>query len=180
MKCKLHRIAGVLTFYVLLTAIAPLHAGADSPVSSHLTPIAFLVGDWETEIDVDEGHYRFEISIAPDAGGHIMTGHLKTYENGRLISTSREIFFWKPESKKISAISFNSYGRRFSGDLTHDGDRMSRQWTGIDENGKSITGKNLYERIEDDSMRFQMTQVRFAGKKMPDQPVLTVRRVVKD
>ncbi|HIG29078.1 MAG TPA: hypothetical protein EYQ50_15320 [Verrucomicrobiales bacterium] len=175
LRAKKYFLCEAFAFAVLFIPI--LGVNADVEVHENLSNLAFSVGEWVAEIEVESTAYRFEISIQPAAAGHILKGDLKVFAGSDLISQSTEIFYFKPESKKISAISFNSSGRRFEGDFKKQGGKFVRKWVGIDENGKKISGENHLEKIDRNSMIFRMTNIHRGRTKLPDQPVLKVRRI---
>ena len=153
-----------------------------STAYEHLKPLQWQIGDWV-------GEYTAAFDLAGVKKGDVVTSHTSfrwmldrsvlvvdshQVVGGKRIPNTHEIASWDPTSNKRIVRFYTAQGAG-CGEYAQIGDKIVLPWSADLEEGK-LKGTSYIEKVDADTYTWQGREVTLAGKKLPDWPVVTMRR----
>ncbi len=177
------RTAAFLTGVVFL-AFSTAARGEDGKATAyeHLKPLEWRIGDWV-------GEYTAAFDLGGVKKGDLVTSHasfrwmldrsilvLDGYQvaNGKKIPNTHEITRWDARSNKLVVHFYSAQGTG-CGEFTQVGDKIVLPWSADLEEG-TLKGTSYIEKVDSDTCIWQGREVTLGDKKLPDWPVLTMKR----
>lgn len=177
------RTAAFLTGVVFLAfSAAALGEDTKSPAYEHLKPLQWQIGDWV-------GEYTAAFDLGGVKKGDVVTSHVSfrwmldrnvlvvdSYQvvAGKRIPNTHEIASWDPESNKLIVRFYTAQGTG-RGEYAQIGDKIVLPWSADLDEGK-LKGTSYLEKLDADTYRWQGREVALGDKKLPDWPLITMKR----
>ncbi|MCS7471268.1 hypothetical protein NZK35_31830, partial [Stieleria sp. ICT_E10.1] len=109
-------------------------------------------------------------------GGAAIEIRTESVIDGRPQPPSRGIIAWDPEKEQISHFMVSGSGFLGGGSWHHENGDWLLKWKSSTTNG-GYAGTSIHRPKSDDSFEWQMVNVFQAGKKLPDWPLVELKRV---
>ena len=175
-------------YLVLAIAVlsAPLAPADETSSYEHLKGLEWLVGQWEGEFVLPDGvpelgsagdkvHSKVGFRWMHDKNFLVFTG--TDTVDGRVINSNRETTAWDSTSKKLVHTIFGANGFHGRGEWSGSGFNWNLKWTVQGPDSTRYAGNSTHKRIDENSYIWQMTGLTQNGKKIPDWPAVTYKRV---
>jgi hypothetical protein len=150
--------------------------------AEHLKPMEWMIGDWIGEYtapaDLDEVKQGDRVTVAGSVrwmlDRRFIVSDFYWEVQGKKVLESREIFGWDYAAKRVGHWFFGNSGTG-EGVWTLTADRGQLQWSVNTPDGK-LTGTGVVEKQGIDSYLWQLKNLASGEKKLPDWPLVTLKR----
>ena len=142
--------------------------------AEHFEELEWLIGEWTGEETKGESA-RSSYSWAENK--NFIVSSFATTLNGVPVIGGTQWIGWDAIDKQIRSYSFYSGGGIGEAIWTNDGNSWQIKTTAKTANGKRVSAINVVTRMDTDHATWQVTQLTVDGKKMPDAPVVKLKRV---
>ncbi|MCC9609143.1 nuclear transport factor 2 family protein [Blastopirellula sp. JC732] len=140
-----------------------------------LKELEWMVGQW---VDADENS-SIESTTQWTKNRNFITTSFKVTIEGVVEFEGTQIIGWDPYAQTIRSWLFDSDGGFGAGRWTNQGDRWTVQTINVLSDGRRGTATNIYEKIDENTMRFESIGRQVDGELMPSIEPVTVTRVVE-
>jgi uncharacterized protein (TIGR02246 family) len=149
------------------------------PPPSHyeeLQDLAWMVGEWaDTSDNVD-----IRSSCRWTSNQNFLMQTFKVYVEGRVDFEGTQIIGWDPHAQAIRSWTFDSDGGFGAGRWTGGEGRWSVQTLNVLPDGRRGSATNIYEVVDDKTVRYRSIGRQVDGELMPSVGPVTIERVVQE
>ena len=148
---------------------------ADASPHYQLSPLAWLVGDWEQADKSDDLTVRSQYVWA--RGGNFITRNVTVKRSGETTLEGWEIIGWDPIDNCIRSWTFDDEGGFAEGRWTREGERWLLREKGVAPDGSRTAADNTLNKISDDRFTWESNNRTLDGDPQPGIARLEISRV---
>ena len=148
---------------------------ADASPHDQLSPLAWLVGDWEQADKSDDLTVRSQYVWA--RGGNFITRNVTVKRSGETTLEGWEIIGWDPIDNCIRSWTFDDEGGFAEGRWTREGERWLLREKGVAPDGSRTAADNTLNKISDDRFTWESNNRTLDGDPQPGIARLEISRV---
>ena len=148
---------------------------ADASPHDQLSPLAWLVGDWEQADKSDDLTVRSQYVWA--RGGNFITRNVTVKRSGETTLEGWEIIGWDPIDKCIRSWTFDDEGGFAEGRWTREGERWLLREKGVAPDGSRTAADNTFTKISDDRFTWESNNRTLDGDPQPGIARIEISRV---
>jgi len=137
-----------------------------------LEQLSWLVGSWVNEDDESVVHTDCEWS--EDGNFLLRNFTVETYDGRTLKGVQR--IGWDAKQKKLKSWTFDSEGGHLTGEWTRDGNRWLLVNSGVNAEGKSVSGTAVYTVIDEEMITWQLQNMIIGEEIVSEGPLVTMVR----
>ena len=148
---------------------------ADASPHDQLSPLAWLVGDWEEADKSDDLTVRSQYVWA--RGGNFITRNVTLKRRGETTLEGWEIIGWDPIDNCIRSWTFDDEGGFADGRWTREGARWLLREKGVTPDGSRTAADNTFTKISDDRFTWESNNRTLDGDPQPGIARIEISRV---
>ena len=148
---------------------------ADAPPNDQLSPLAWLVGDWEQADKSDDLTVRSQYVWA--RCGNFITRNVTVKRSGETTLEGWEIIGWDPIDNCIRSWTFDDEGGFAEGRWTREGERWLLREKGVAPDGSRTAADNTFTKISDDRFTWESNNRTLDGDPQPGIARIAISRV---
>ena len=148
---------------------------ADASPHDQLSPLAWLVGDWEQADKSDDLTVRSQYVWA--RGGNFITRNVTVKRGGETTLEGWEIIGWDPIDNCIRSWTFDDEGGFAEGRWTREGERWLLREKGVAPDGSRTAADNTFTKISDDRFTWESNNRTLDGDPQPGIARIAISRV---
>ena len=148
---------------------------ADASPHDQLSPLAWLVGDWEEADKSDDLTVRSQYVWA--RGGNFITRNVTVKRSGETTLEGWEIIGWDPIDNCIRSWTFDDEGGFAEGRWTREGERWLLREKGVAPDGSRTAADNTFTKISDDRFTWESNNRTLDGDPQPGIARIEISRV---
>ena len=148
---------------------------ADASPHDQLSPLAWLVGDWEQADKSDDLTVRSQYVWA--RGGNFITHNVTVKRSGETTLEGWEIIGWDPIDNCIRSWTFDDEGGFAEGRWTREGERWLLREKGVAPDGSRTAADNTFTKISDDRFTWESNNRTLDGDPQPGIARIEISRV---
>ena len=148
---------------------------ADASPHDQLSPLAWLVGDWEQADKSDDLTVRSQYVWA--RGGNFITRNVTVKRSGETTLEGWEIIGWDPIDNCIRSWTFDDEGGFAEGRWTREGERWLLREKGVAPDGSRTAADNTFTKISDDRFTWESNNRTLYGDPQPGIARIAISRV---
>ena len=148
---------------------------ADASPHDQLSPLAWLVGDWEEADKSDDLTVRSQYVWA--RGGNFITRNVTVKRGGETTLEGWEIIGWDPIDNCIRSWTFDDEGGFSEGRWAQDGQRWLLREKGITPDGSRTAADNTFIKVNDDRFTWESNNRTLDGDPQPGIARIEINRV---
>ena len=148
---------------------------ADASPHDQLSPLAWLVGDWEQADKSDDLTVRSQYVWA--RGGNFITRNVTVKRSGETTLEGWEIIGWDPIDNCIRSWTFDDEGGFAEGRWTREGERWLLREKGVAPDGSRTAADNTFTKISDDRFTWESNNRTLDGDPQPGIARIAISRV---
>ena len=148
---------------------------ADASPHDQLSPLAWLVGDWEQADKSDDLTVRSQYVWA--RGGNFITRNVTVKRSGETTLEGWEIIGWDPIDNCIRSWTFDDEGGFAEGRWTREGERWLLREKGVAPDGSRTAADNTFTKISDDRFTWESNNRTLDGDPQPGIARIEISRV---
>ena len=148
---------------------------ADASPHDQLSPLAWLVGDWEEADKSDDLTVRSQYVWA--RGGNFITRNVTVKRSGETTLEGWEIIGWDPIDNCIRSWTFDDEGGFAEGRWTREGERWLLREKGVAPDGSRTAADNTFTKISDDRFTWESNNRTLDGDPQPGIARIEISRL---
>ena len=140
---------------------------APAPPPTHyeqLEKLEWMIGQW---VDADD-HSTVEVNCRWTSNRNFLVRSFKVLIKDRLDLEGTQVIGWDPAAQTIRSWMFDSDGGFGVGRWNRDGNRWTVQTLNILSDGRRASATNLYEVVDEKTVRFQSIGRQVGGELLPN------------
>jgi uncharacterized protein (TIGR02246 family) len=140
----------------------------------HFDDLEWLLGEWTGEVEKGESA---KASYSWAENRNFIVSSFATTLDGVPVIGGTQWIGWDAIDKRIRSWSFYSGGGFGEAEWTKEGNRWFLKTTARSAAGKKLSATNIFTKVDDDHMTWQLTKLTVDGKAMPDPKLVKMKRV---